>query len=207
LLHHGSALAPSRPANLAGEPRPPHPRRPQPSPARSKSGDPHSLATSPSSAASGHRRQSDLTTPRWSRRRPELCPGRALACQDDLDELLPSAGGRHWQPSSFRGGVDPPLISPRTPSLTSTATLLLKIQPTHIDTIGEEEARERMILVVLFANSDGNILIERYFSPCPPLTPLRSDLDSPPVDEIYRLSCADSMGFPRRRGSTGAPSW
>jgi hypothetical protein len=130
----------------------------------SKPGDPHSLATPPSSAASGRRRQSDLTTPRWSRRRPELRPGRALTCQDDLDELLPSAGGRHWQPSSFSGAVDPPLISPRTPSLTSTATLLLKIQPAHIDTI-----------------SDGNILIERYFSPCPPLTPLRSDLDSPPL--------------------------
>jgi hypothetical protein len=49
------------------------------------------------------------------------------------------------------------------------STLLLKIQPAHTDTIGEEEVGERMILAVLFANSDGNILIERYFSPCPPL--------------------------------------
>jgi hypothetical protein len=82
--------APS-PANLASEPRLPHSRSPQPSPARSKPGDPHSLATPPSSAASGHRRQSDLTTPRWSRRRPELRPGRALACQDDWTSSSPAS--------------------------------------------------------------------------------------------------------------------
>ena len=35
------------------------------------------------------------------------------------------------------------------------------------NTVDEEEAGERMILAVLFANSDGNILIERYFPTSP----------------------------------------
>jgi hypothetical protein len=55
---------------------------------------------------------------------PPRAPPRSRArLSGRLDELLPSVGGRHWQSSSFRGGVDPPLISPCTPSLTSTASV------------------------------------------------------------------------------------
>ena len=71
-----------------------------------------------------------------------------------------------------------------------------------------------MILAVLFANSDGNILIERYF-PLPLVaeisSPSRCLMRSTHSDGAYLtgrlLELTGSMGSPRRRGSTGAPSW